>query len=404
MYGMGKISAPQAWDIATGSNAVVVANIDTGMRYTHEDLAANMWVNPGEVAGNGLDDDGNGFVDDVHGFDFRFNDADPADEYGNGHGTHTSGTIGAVGNNGIGVVGVNWNVKLMAVKIYSAAGNDTTSAMLINAYNYVRMMKNRGVNIRVTNNSYSGCNEACGYDQATKDAIDALGDVDILNVFAAGNDARNVELNPAYPASYSSPSILSVAASDQADNRVGFSNWGNVSVDLAAPGLGIRSTTRGSDSAYGSMSGTSMAAPHVAGAAALLAGHNPSLSAVSLKATLMNTVDALPEWSGLVKTGGRLNVFAALQNQTVCTFGFGPQSILVPTKGGQYSINVTAPQNCDFSVKSNSKWIVVNGPIVQSGNGLVKFWVRINNTVRRSGTIRIGGQTLTITQSRDGNL
>ena len=146
-----------------------MADIDTGLDYTHEDLMANVWTNPGEIPNNGIDDDGNGFVDDYYGYDFRYNDPDPMDEHG--HGTHTAGTMGAVGNNGIGVVGVCWHVKIMGVKIYSAIADDSTSAMVINAYNYVRMMKNRGVNIVATNNSYGGCPETCGYDQATKDAI-----------------------------------------------------------------------------------------------------------------------------------------------------------------------------------------------------------------------------------------
>ena len=140
MYGMAKISAPQAWDLTTGSSTVVIANIDTGCKYTHEDLAANMWTNPGEIPNNGIDDDGNGFVDDYYGYDFFFNDPDPLDE--NGHGTHTTGILGAVGNNSLGVVGVNWNVRIMSIKIYNSIGFGTTSAMLINAYNYVRMMKN----------------------------------------------------------------------------------------------------------------------------------------------------------------------------------------------------------------------------------------------------------------------
>jgi len=173
LYGMAKISAPAAWDLTTGNAATVVAIIDTGVNYNHQDLAANMWTNAGETNNNGADDDGNGFVDDYYGYDFFYNDSDPLDQ--NGHGTHTAGTVGAVGNNSMGVVGVNWNVKLMAIKIYSPNGSDTTSAMLINAYNYVRLMKNRGVNIRVTNNSYGGCGEACGYDQSTKNALDAMG-------------------------------------------------------------------------------------------------------------------------------------------------------------------------------------------------------------------------------------
>ncbi len=153
MYGLQKISAPLAWDLTTGSSSVVVADIDTGMLYTHEDLAANAWTNPGEIPNNGVDDDNNGFIDDVHGWDFFYNDPDPIDDAG-GHGTHTAGTIGAVGNNALGVVGVNWTVKIMPIKIYSPAGTDSTSAMLVNAYAYIRMMKLNGVNIRATNNSY----------------------------------------------------------------------------------------------------------------------------------------------------------------------------------------------------------------------------------------------------------
>ncbi len=189
-----------------------------------------MWSNPGETPGNGIDDDSNGFIDDVYGYDFRFNDADPLDEHG--HGTHVAGTIGAKGNNALGVVGVNWHVRLMAIKIYDATGFGTTSAMLINAYNYVRLMKTNGVNIRVTNNSYSGCDEACGYDQATKDALDAMGNAGILNVFAAGNDNTNIDTSPAFPAGYTSPSVLSVASSTSTDARSGFSNYGAENVDL----------------------------------------------------------------------------------------------------------------------------------------------------------------------------
>lgn len=400
MYGLTKISAPAAWDLTTGSPTVVVADIDTGMRYSHEDLAANVWTNPGEIPNNGIDDDGNGFVDDYHGYDFRFNDPDPLDEHG--HGTHTAGTIGAAGNNGLGVVGVNWNVKIMPIKIYSASANDSTSAMLINAYNYIRMMKNRGVNIRVTNNSYGDCPEACGYDQATKDAIDAMGDAGILSVFAAGNANKNNDTDPSpnFPSTYNSPSILAVAASDSNDNRAGFSSYGATTVDLAAPGVAVLSTYFASDSSYATLSGTSMATPHVAGAAALLAAYNPELSVASLKATLMNTVDELPQWNGVVKAGGRLNIARALQNQTVCSFGLSSDSILAPTRGGYSSVSVTAPQNCDFTTKSNVFWIHVDGPNVLSGNGTVTFRVTLNPTITRVGTITIAGQTFTVRQSR----
>jgi thermitase len=399
MYGLAKISAPGAWDLTTGSSAVVVADIDTGLRYTHEDIAANAWTNPGEINGNGIDDDGNGFVDDYYGYDFRYNDPDPLDE--NGHGTHTAGTIGAVGNNGVGVTGVNWNVKLMAIKIYSAGGTDSTSAMLINAYNYVRLMKMRGVNIRVTNNSYADCPEACGYDQATKDALDALGEAGVLNVFAAGNNNnRNIDTSPLYPASYDLPSILAVAASTSTDTRASFSNIGPVSVDLAAPGSSVYSTYNSSNSSYATLSGTSMATPHVTGAAALLSAYNPNLSAASLKATLMNTVDVLAAWNGLVKTGGRLNVQRALQNQTVCSFNLSQTNLQAPTKGGVFTINVTVPVNCDYNVKSDAKWISVTSAAPLSGNGAVSFRVSTNQQISRAGTIKIGDQILTVTQSR----
>lgn len=396
MYGMFKISAPAAWDINTGSDAVIVADIDTGHRYTHQDLAANTWVNPGETAGNGVDDDANGIPDDIHGADFRFNDGDPSDEHG--HGTHTAGTIGAVGNNAFGVVGVNWNVKIMAIKIFSSTPTQTTTAMLINAYNYVRLMKSRGTNIRVTNNSYGGCTEACGYDQATKDAIDALGELGVLNVFAAGNSGTDNDVFPHYPSNYTSPSILAVAASDQNDARV-FS-YGLNSVDLAAPGINILSTTFATNVSTGGMSGTSMATPHVAGAAALLAAYKPDLSAASLKATLMNTVDLLPAWTGVVKTGGRLNVARALETQTECTFTGAEGLRNVPTKGGVFTINITAAPNCDYSAKSTLNWLKVLSPEPLSGNGTVTFRVTVNPTITRTGTIKIAGQTYTVRQSR----
>src|SRR5688500_7632849 len=258
LYGMTKISAPAAWELATGGANTVVAVIDTGIKYNHEDLAANIWTNPGEINGNGTDDDGNGFIDDFYGYDFFFNDSDPLDEHG--HGTHVAGIVGAVGNNNLGVAGVNWNVRIMTIKIYDNDGFGTTSAMLINAYNYVRMMKNRGVNIRVTNNSYGGCDEACGYDQATKDAIDALGNAGVLQVFAAGNAGANSDTSPQYPAAYNSPWIISVANSMPTDILNGSSNFGAARVDLAAPGPSILSTII-SDANYGTLFGTAMTAP-----------------------------------------------------------------------------------------------------------------------------------------------
>lgn len=394
LYGMTKISAPTAWDTTTGSSEIVVAVIDTGINYNHVDLSANMWRNPGEIAGNNIDDDRNGFVDDVYGYDFIYGDSDPIGD--NTHGTHTAGTIGATGNNSIGVVGVNWNVRLMALKTHASDGNSNAAAV-IGAFQYATMMKNRGVNIRVTSNSWSGAPEAPGYDQALKDAIDAAGDAGILNVFAAGNGARNIDPSPEYPASYNSPSILSIAASDSNDNKAGFSNFGVNSVDLAAPGVSILSTTI---SGYGNLSGTSMATPHTAGAAALLAAANPSLSMPSLKATLMNTVDTLPQWTANVQTGGRLNVARAIQTQTVCTYSLLSNSQNMPVSGGNTFASLFTSQNCGFMVKNNANWITLISNEAGAGPSTITFKVDPNNTgTPRTGTLTIAGLTFTVNQA-----
>lgn len=296
LYGMTKIGAPTAWDTTTGSSNFVVAVIDTGIDYNHPDLAANVWRNPGETAGNGFDDDGNGYIDDVYGWDFANNDNNPFDD--NGHGTHVAGTIGAVGNNGVGVAGVNWSVQIMGLKFLNARGSGYTSAA-VSALNFA---VSHGV--KLSNNSWGGG----GADATLASAIGRARTAGHIFVAAAGNSGLNIDNSPSYPASYiqSYDNVVTVAATDSNDNLASFSNYGASSVTLAAPGVGILSTTPGNT--YSSYSGTSMATPHVTGAIALHWAANPNLTYLQELAVLESSVDAVSGLSGKVATGGRLNV------------------------------------------------------------------------------------------------
>jgi len=297
------IDAPEAWLISTGSRDVVVGVIDTGVDYSHPDLAANVWVNSGEIAGDGIDNDGNGYVDDVHGINAITDAGDPMDD--EGHGTHVSGTIGASGNNGVGIVGVNHDVSIAGCKFLAADGTGSTSGA-IKCIDYMVGLKNSGVNLRVLNNSWGGG----GYSQALADAITASEEADILFVAAAGNDAVDNDVNPHYPSNYENDNVLSIASTDSRDNMSGFSQWGLTSVDMGAPGSAILSTIPGGG--YASYSGTSMATPHVAGAAALVLSVNPDLTTLELKELLMSSGDANAALNGKTVAGTRLNVNQAL--------------------------------------------------------------------------------------------
>jgi len=292
------IDAPEAWNVTTGSPNVTVAVIDTGVDWTHPDLSSQIWVNPGEnCAGcrnDGIDNDHNGYVDDWHGWDFVNNDNNPMDDHG--HGTHVAGTIGAAGNNGTGVAGVNWNVRIMPVKFLNAQGQgtdaDAVSAVLYAAQNGADVM----------NNSWGDDQ----YSQALADAIAVADQHEALFVGAAGNDSSSNDSTPTYPASYDLPNVVSVAATDNTDDLAYFSNFGRRTVDLGAPGVDILSTWTGGGYQYAS--GTSMATPHVSGAAALARAAFPSASAAGLKALLLGTVDPDPALAATTSTGGRLNV------------------------------------------------------------------------------------------------
>jgi subtilisin family serine protease len=301
------IDAPQAWDLGTGKRSVAVGDIDTGIDYNHPDLAASARPNKLECNGlPGVDDDGNGYVDDCHGIDTINHDSNPMDD--NGHGTHTAGTIGAIGNNGIGVVGVNWKVTIVACKSHDASGNGT-SASIIECMQYMEIEKAHGLNIVATNNSYAGCPEACGYDQATYDAIESNMQHGILYVAAAANNAEDNDAVPTYPADYFLPNVIAVAATDSNDARAGFSNFGARTVSVGAPGVSILSTWPGNT--YAMLSGTSMAAPHVTGLAALLKAQDGTRGWAKLRNLIIAGGDDKPALAGKTISGKRINALGS---------------------------------------------------------------------------------------------
>jgi len=312
------IDAPEAWDLSTGISEIIVAVIDTGVDYTHLDLADNMWVNEAEKEGApGVDDDNNGFIDDIYGYDFRNDDGDPMDDHF--HGTHCAGTIGAVGNNGQGVAGVCWKVRIMAMKFLDSGGYGWTDDA-IDCIQYSMLM---GANL--SSNSWGGG----GYSPALKDAIDAAGAKGMLFIAAAGNDDENNDEYSFYPSGYDCESIISVMSTDQNDNKSYFSNYGLTTVDLGAPGSDILSCKLGGGYRYAS--GTSMAAPHVAGAAALLWSKNPGLDNTDVKDILLQTVDQIPALAGRCVTQGRLNLYNTILSGGGCPWlAFEPWFSTVP--------------------------------------------------------------------------
>ncbi len=298
----------------TGSKAVYVAVIDSGIDVTHPDLAANVWVNSGEIAGNGIDDDANGFVDDINGYDFLNGDGSVFDAGEHPHGTHVAGTIGAVGGNGVGVAGVTWNVNLISAKIANQQGASTT-VDAIRAIDYVTMLRTKkGLDIIASNNSWGGT----GYSKALEDAIKRGGDAGILFVAAAGNDGRNLDSFSQYPAEYDCTTphrpfdcVVSVAAIGQNGDLAGYSNYSGTAVDIAAPGTNVLSTVPGG---YDMLSGTSMAAPHVTGAIALCLSSYRGITAKQAVEKLKATAVSNPSLSGKVVTGGHLNVSAMVSS------------------------------------------------------------------------------------------
>jgi len=304
LYGMDQINAPQAWDDHVGDQEFIIAVIDTGVDYNHQDLAANMWTNPGEIPGNGQDDDGNGYVDDVHGYDFYNYDSDPMD--GNGHGTHCSGTIGGVGNNGIGVAGVNWRCRIVGAQFLSAGGSGSNQGA-IDAIEYCAINE-----FKVSNNSWGGG----GFSQAMFDVIQGAGDqYGHIFVAAAGNGGS---YGASYPGAYSCSNIICVAATDVNENMASFSQYHPTEVDLGAPGVDVLSSTPGNNYSY--YSGTSMATPHVAGGVGLIYSVMGGTSSEKVIDVILSSTRPISSMQGNCVTGGVLNVADALAN----TF-LGPQ-------------------------------------------------------------------------------
>jgi subtilisin family serine protease len=316
------IESAKAWDIGQGSHSVTVGIVDTGFDYNHPDLKDNIWVNPGEIAGNGRDDDGNGYVDDIYGWDFANNDSNPiADDTPTFHGTHVSGTIGAVGNNGIGVAGHSWKVKLMALKFLGSNGSGDVSGA-IKAIDYAIAKR-----VKILNNSWGSYQGS----QALAQAIDRARQAGILFVAAAGNGGQdgvgdNNDQMPNYPANYAIDNIISVAATNSSDLISGFSNFGPRTVHIGAPGEGILSTANGGR--YQSLSGTSMATPLVSGVAALMYALKPSSTYLQIKQALLSSVDRIQSLQGKVTSNGRINAYKAM-----VAIGGNPNPTPTPTPG-----------------------------------------------------------------------
>lgn len=302
------IDAPEGWDTLHSASNIIVAVVDTGVRYTHQDLVANMWVNPGEIPGNNLDDDSNGFIDDVHGIDATTSNpalaGKPTDD--RNHGSHVAGILGAVGNNGLGVCGVAWKPRIMACKFINASGGSESD--LIQCLDYARTN-----GAKVINCSFVAPAGTFGFN-ILSNAFWQLRTAGIVVAAAAGNSGANNDISGIYPASFQIDNIVAVAATTRADTLWSASNYGATTVDLAAPGVDIYSTGNSADNSYFTLSGTSMATPMVAGALALLRERFPSETPQQIIARLFAAVDPLPGLAGTCKTGGRLNLAKVLSS------------------------------------------------------------------------------------------
>lgn len=335
------IGALEAWSAGTGSSSVIVAIIDSGIDFEHSDLQGNLWTNEGEIPGNGVDDDGNGYIDDVHGYNFNAATANITDN--KGHGTHAAGVIGAVGNNGTGVAGVNWDVRLMALKFTTDDPEPKGSlAAAVEAINYAIAH-----GARVINASWVMSLSTADKISLLQSTIQSANNAGLVVCAAAGNGGGvNIDDSPLYPASYDLPGLVSVASVDSDLALSSFSNFGPNSVDLGAPGSMILSTTLGGD--YASSGGTSVAASVVSGAAALLISQKPSLSASEVKSALVSSVKSDGGLSGKVASGGALNIKNALTSLGVAMTPVDKSTKIDTVISGDASANSGKAGGCSF--------------------------------------------------------
>lgn len=378
------IHTPEGWDIQNSADHIVVAVIDTGLRYTHEDLAANMWVNPGESGPgllgidksvNGLDDDGDGYIDDVHGINAITGTGIPWDDHG--HGTHVSGTIGGVGNNSVGVVGVAWQIQIMACKFLDATGHGSVS----DAIECIDYARSKGANI--INASWGDYLTAPrngilpdlpAYSTALHDAVASARDAGILFVAATGNDNTDNDVHPLYPASYTDlDNIIAVAATDRNDAKASFSNYGANTVHLGAPGQDILSCWNGNDNDYQYLSGTSMGTPHVVGVCALVWAHYPAETYLQIKNRVLAGTDWLPSLAGKCVTGGRLNLANALGATTppppTVTVTASDANAAEPSKTGTFTISRSGSTGSSLTVSYTLAGSAQNGADYQTLSG-----------------------------------
>jgi len=305
-WSIASTSLNEAWNYSTGNKNVVIATIDSGMDLNHEDLKNNVWKNYGEIENDGIDNDNNGFIDDINGWNFIDDNNNVQDYYG--HGTHVAGIIGAEGNNNLGVAGVNWNVSIMPLKMIDNAGVGHTYAA-IKAIDYlVKMKLEHGVNIVAVNNSWGG---TLGFSDSTFAAMQKLNDAQILSVCAAGNSGSNSDITPRYPSSYNVDNIIAVASISSSNTLSTFSNYGKSSVDVAAPGGGILSTFL--NNTYRYLNGTSMAAPFIAGTIGLIKSIKPDISMSDIKSAIIDSADQIYSMADKL-LGGKINVSSAIKH------------------------------------------------------------------------------------------